>query len=272
MEGNVCKFILAEEGSSLQLHRFVYEQDPEVLSRGIPSGTHYMLFLAVAGEGVLALGEQRYPLQVGGLYVVFPGEDIRLLEGGGATFCYLTFGGARVPALFWRFGICPECRFFSEHRSLIPFWKESLATAGEGNLDLIGESVLLYTLSRFCRAENAGDRVVRELIRYMGEHLSDPRLTLSRAAERCGYHPKYLSHRFKQCTGVGFQRYLRDLRIRNAIFLFDHGLDSVKNVSLLCGFEDALYFSRVFKECVGRSPRDYLRQKELDKNKGGGRE
>ena len=57
--------------------------------------------------------------------------------------------------------------------------------------------------------------------------------------------------------GVSLKEYLRTLRIKYAVSLFDHGMDSVKNVALLSGFNDPLYFSTVFKKTVGVSPTDY---------------
>jgi two-component system response regulator YesN len=47
------------------------------------------------------------------------------------------------------------------------------------------------------------------------------------------------------------------MRIKYAVSLFDHGLDSIKNVALLSGFFDPLYFSSVFKQVVGVSPTEY---------------
>jgi AraC-like DNA-binding protein len=60
--------------------------------------------------------------------------------------------------------------------------------------------------------------------------------------------------------GIGYAEYLRNLRIKYAVSLFDHGIDSVKNVALLSGFSDPLYFSTVFKTVVGLSPKEYLKK------------
>ena len=46
--------------------------------------------------------------------------------------------------------------------------------------------------------------------------------------------------------------------IKYAVSLFDHGIDSVKNVALLSGFQDPLYFSSVFKNVIGVSPTQYI--------------
>ena len=83
-------------------------------------------------------------------------------------------------------------------------------------------------------------------------------ISLAAVAREWGYHEKYLSHRFKQQTGSGFAAYLRTLRVRHAVFLFERGVVSVKNVALLCGFSDPFYFSKVFKETMGVSPKEYL--------------
>ena len=60
---------------------------------------------------------------------------------------------------------------------------------------------------------------------------------------------------------MGYSEYVRSLRIKYAVSLFDHGIDSVKNVALLSGFTDPLYFSTVFKKCLGVSPKEYKNNK-----------
>ena len=79
------------------------------------------------------------------------------------------------------------------------------------------------------------------------------------------YNPKYVSHIFKERMNLGYSEYLRTLRIKYAVSLIEHGIDSVKNVALLSGFTDPLYFSTVFKKITGVSPKDY--KSRLDKAK-----
>ena len=58
--------------------------------------------------------------------------------------------------------------------------------------------------------------------------------------------------------GMGYTEYLRNIRLKQAVFLLDHKLDSIKNISSLSGFSDPLYFSTVFKKEIGISPKDYI--------------
>lgn len=65
-------------------------------------------------------------------------------------------------------------------------------------------------------------------------------------AEMTGNNEKYLSSLFKKDK-----------------WIFDGaGIVSVKNVAMLSGFGDTLYFSKVFKESEGITPKEYIKKLE----------
>ena len=90
------------------------------------------------------------------------------------------------------------------------------------------------------------------------ERFTEADFSLSVLARELGYDVKYLSALFKKKKGITYTAYLRDLRIRHAVFLIERGVVSVKNIAILCGFEDALYFSKLFKQSEGVSPKTYI--------------
>jgi AraC-like DNA-binding protein len=170
---------------------------------------------------------------------------------------YITFDGLRADSLFSRFGINQKKRLFRDFEGVIHFWRECVMRADENTVDIAAESVLLYTLSRFApRVQEKADLVSR-VEEYLSKNFTDASLCLAGIASEMGYSEKYISHLFKIEMGVGINEYLRKLRINHALFLLDHGVDSVKNVALLSGFTDPLYFSAVFKRETGRSPKEY---------------
>jgi two-component system response regulator YesN len=59
---------------------------------------------------------------------------------------------------------------------------------------------------------------------------------------------------------VSYSEYLRSIRFKYSISLFELGLSSVKNVALLSGFTDPLYFSNAFKKEVGISPKEFIQR------------
>ena len=144
---------------------------------------------------------------------------------------------------------------------LIPIWHESLSRASEETIDLAAESMLLYTFSRLVSEAGEQNAVINRVIAFSEKRFTDPALSLATLAEELGYNAKYLSHLFKERMGLGYAEYLRSLRVKFAVSLFDHGIDSVKNVAALSGFSDPLYFSTVFKKTVGVSPKEYKTKK-----------
>ena len=121
----------------------------------------------------------------------------------------------------------------------------------------MGGFSFLYTLSRFSNAAVERDGAVSRIVEYIEKNFSSAAFSVSEMASDLGYNVKYISHLFKSEKGMGINEYLRNLRINHAVFLFDHGIDSVKNVALLSGFSDPLYFSSVFKKQIGVSPKEY---------------
>jgi AraC-like DNA-binding protein len=259
-KNNICKFIMAEAEGRLVVRRFVFEKDCAQTAepQRLPSHTVY---LVAEGSGTMSFDGRREEVSIGSLVFGFQGEMLEA-QGENLAYLYICFEGARSEELFSRFGIAPFSRNFSDFQPLVPFWQDNLVRAGEGNLDLVAESVLIYTFSRLVKAEKPAEDVVNRLIKYTEGNFSDPNLSLAQLAIEWGYHVKYLSHRFKEYMGVGFARYLRNLRVKHAVFLFDHGVYAVKNVAFLCGFSDPLYFSKVFKETVGVSPKEYAARGE----------
>ena len=153
----------------------------------------------------------------------------------------------------------PENCIFEGHDGLLAFWQNCLSKASESNLDLISESVLLYTFAQMSPPVITGkQRLADDILKYIEENFKDVSLSLGTVAEHLGYNPKYLSRTFKEEVGISFTKYVKNIRIQHAIFLMERGITTVKNLTLLCGFTDPYYFSNVFKAVVGTSPSKYL--------------
>ena len=69
----------------------------------------------------------------------------------------------------------------------------------------------------------------------------------------------WLRKLFKQQVGVSLNKYLTNLRINKAKALMCSDLQ-IGDIAEMVGFQDQLYFSRVFKQSTGLSPREYKNQ------------
>lgn len=91
---------------------------------------------------------------------------------------------------------------------------------------------------------------------YLREHYGEE-LSMQSVAKAMNYSEAYFCKLFKQCFHLNFTAWLNWFRVEKAKELLpDHRL-SIRDVSLLCGYTDANYFSRVFKRLTGRTPSEY---------------
>lgn len=65
--------------------------------------------------------------------------------------------------------------------------------------------------------------------------------------------------KFKEHTGTSPMQYILTLRITNAQYLLETSSYSVKEIAEIVGYDNPLYFSRLFKKQLGVSPREYRR-------------
>ncbi|MBR5192733.1 MAG: helix-turn-helix domain-containing protein [Clostridia bacterium] len=254
---NVCKFPLNIAETPLKATAFVWEKNKNTIELKKTINKNHV-FLITSGSGTFVFNNKEFPLQLGDLFFGFKGETYNCINFNNLEYAYLKFEGTRSNDLFERFSITKNNRVFSKLDFLIPFWKESLFNANENNMDLVAESILLHTFSKLKAEKKDEQPLIKEILTITTENLSNPSFNLKVLAKELNYNEKYLSHLFKKHAKVGFIEYLRSLRIKNAVSLFDMGLNSVKNVALLSGFSDPLYFSAVFKKEMGVSPKQYI--------------
>ncbi len=67
-------------------------------------------------------------------------------------------------------------------------------------------------------------------------------------------------HKFKAATGVTPMKYITDIRINEAKKLLSETSFNVSEVSSIVGYDNPLYFSRVFRKIVGMPPSHYREQ------------
>jgi two-component system response regulator YesN len=76
-----------------------------------------------------------------------------------------------------------------------------------------------------------------------------------------GYNETYLSHVFKLSKGITPNKYVTRLRIDKAKECMAASPSiALKKVASMVGYDDAFYFSRVFKDVTGQSPTEFMKQ------------
>ncbi len=210
----------------------------------------------------------------GGLTAVYAGKEASLLPGNfilyppgmlqrytfpgeveTVTF-WVHFTGRTVPeildGLHLKGGVYAK-RFYIEEtrlRSIVEkFKREGFEANGE----------LLYFLHLLAQQnkEQPSVRGLDSLLPALLHMETLQKCTVAECAALCAMSESRFSHLFRQTMGVSPHQYFLKLRLEQARnYLRDSDL-SVAQIAQLTGFEDALYFSRLFKKYYGVSPSLY---------------
>ena len=253
---NICKFISDSPSDKIEIYCFIYESNEEIIksSKKLQSDC---VFLVKNGKGSFKFNDSAVDFCPGSLIFGFKDENYSVESYDKCEYMYISFSGKRAESLMHRFGISGYSRAFSGFDGLIPLWYDSLSRASQLNIDLTAEGILLYTFSRLNGSTIQQNTLINSIIEMSEENFSDSELSLATLSEKLCYNSKYISHIFKEKMGLGYSEHLRNMRIKYAVSLLEHGIDSVKNIAYLGGFSDPLYFSTVFKKVIGVSPKDY---------------
>jgi len=108
------------------------------------------------------------------------------------------------------------------------------------------------------RAAGAGvhSSFVVKALQFIENHYQEP-ITLENAAEAIGISSGHLTRLMSEELTGGFARTLIDFRMKKAKELLKKPNVSIREVSRLCGYPDANYFSRLFRRVTGQTPREY---------------
>jgi AraC family transcriptional regulator of arabinose operon len=100
------------------------------------------------------------------------------------------------------------------------------------------------------------DARVRASCQYIARELADE-VGLEDIARHVCLSPSRLAHLFREQMGMNIMRWREDQRIILAKHLLHSTRTPISRISEMVGYDDQLYFSRVFRKRVGISPSGY---------------
>lgn len=99
------------------------------------------------------------------------------------------------------------------------------------------------------------DSTVVEMINFIKSNYQD-KISISDLSKKLAYSESMLNRKFKKEVHITFNEYLNRYRINKAIELLKNSDYNITEISYMCGYSSAKYFSRVFKKYLGISPSD----------------
>lgn len=103
---------------------------------------------------------------------------------------------------------------------------------------------------------DTGDLRLSQIIDYMEKNY-DQMITLEGMAKEFFLSTGYLSRYFKQNMGMGFSRFLMNIRLKHSMKDLLYSTDSISQIAMNNGFPNTKSFSTFFKEVYGMTPHVY---------------
>ena len=255
---NICK-LSHMRSSDLMCASFVYEKTDVQARKTYTAG--YMLGIVLRGSGVLNQNNHSYEIAEKNVFFINKDAYFNIVGDGDLAYAYISYFGRRADELAERFELSDHSSVFDlgdDFERVKSFIMNCLDKSTEHNVDIFGECALLYLLAHLDAKESVSNSLLSEIVVLTNNNFTSPSFSLSKLADMLGYSSKYISFFFKKNKGICYSKFLRDIRIKHAAFLMEQGITSVKNAALLSGFDDVLYFSKVFKSEMGKSPKEYV--------------
>jgi two-component system, response regulator YesN len=124
----------------------------------------------------------------------------------------------------------------------------------------------LHTLIKeyFAVMENKkeGAQRIFSIMDYIEKHFSDQNLSIRGIAEYAHYDHYYMCTLFKKHTGKTLNDYITQVRVEKAKELLRNKIIKLSDITVMVGYSDPSYFSRIFKRLTGFSPSEF-REKYL---------
>lgn len=235
-------------------------------SYGPKRRAYHFIHFVKAGQGVLEIDNQKYPVHQDQFFIVPAGKISTYTADRTDPWKYSWIGFLGIHAEHYLQQLLGQNKFvfdcadacFYEERI-----KEVLAIQTNDLAAFLKITGILYTLlgkligeAGFKNTAQTAHSLVSLAVHFMELHYHDE-LLISDVADFVGVHPNYLSLRFKQELGLSPKRFLLELRLKKAKELLLQTHDPINIIASSVGFSDSLSFSKFFKKMTGYAPTEY---------------
>jgi transcriptional regulator GlxA family with amidase domain len=113
--------------------------------------------------------------------------------------------------------------------------------------------------ARLAGSRQSEDATIARCQQWIAQNYRE-RAPVSAMAALSGLPERSFKRRFKQATGMPPLEYVHTLRIEEAKYMLEAGNDPVEAIANDVGYEDAGFFSRLFRRKVSLSPAEYRKR------------
>ncbi|WP_159885879.1 helix-turn-helix transcriptional regulator [Paenibacillus puerhi] len=235
----------------------------------------------VSGSGYFIIDDQQVPVREGELLFNAAGHmhTIRTDTTGPLRFVYMGFmfneeAGDEFAGMHDFFQSAPFHHAKDTYNLMMPFFRNidefySQKPHSQIMIKNYLEEIIVLAYRTFTEKDGPAPRyapaksahsvgyTVYSVIRYIDNHIFELK-SIRMMAEQLGYSYTYLSHTFKDKTGMTLQRYINHKKVEKALELLKYGNISITQVADRLQYETVQSFSKAFSRIMGYPPSHYV--------------
>jgi AraC-like DNA-binding protein len=131
----------------------------------------------------------------------------------------------------------------------------------------IGALIASSSLRKRVAGGSLRDFYVRESLAFIEQHYHD-QISVEDIAAFCNLDRSYLGRIFRSVLDTSPQEFLIRYRINKSCELMKITDHTISEISYMVGYQNQFNFSRVFKQLIGKSPREWRNEHKLGKRQG----
>lgn len=185
---------------------------------------------------------------------------------------WMHFNGTAVPSLFARYNmhslqaipIPYDSIFIKQFDQIFTILKSNYIESQLEHANILGLNFIsffiYYNFDQLTTTNGQGN-LVDMIIDFLEKNIDQP-FKSEQITNEFNYSPSYIFTIFKKRTGYSLIHFFNLKKVQKACEYIKYSDLNIKEISHKVGFQDPLYFSRLFKKHMGVSPKSYRNQLE----------
>jgi AraC-like DNA-binding protein len=257
-----------EESMSLQVYNVGYEKCESNHKWGPGIRDFYLIHYIVSGRGCYFVNNKMYELSAGSIFVIYPHTQITYCadEKDPWAYYWVGFQGTDANRMLGKTDISelnPVMSLEAESE-FAEFFLAIYQSKGNEDYSKVKRTGYLFLLLSFLMEKskhvptynNPAIEYSRKAVEYISYNYGQ-NLSVEGVADYVGISRSHLYRVFVTCFQKTPIQYILEYRIDQACELLKKLNLPISSIGYSVGFEDSLYFSRVFHKITNMSPKEY---------------
>lgn len=262
-----------KENTGLAVYSTGYEKCAPGHQWGPGVRDHYLVHYIASGEGSYTCGGQEYALCEGDLFLIFPSQVVHYRAAADNPWEYYWVGlnGTDAHRMVTMAGFSADCPVIHTDDPAIQeallriYYARGNTPAADAEMAGHLQLFLAQLIRRQGTVQNplGNQTYLAQALRYI-QHNYAADIGVSDIADFVGISRSQLYRAFQSEFRISPHAYLQKYRISEACTLLRNQALTVAQVAGSVGFNDPLYFSRVFRQTKHCTPTDYQKRKRTE--------